>query len=131
MKKQISLHFTIKDQSIEKVKSLLNEFLKLPENADVTGINIENSHLNHCFLPEHIVKEKGFSNEIYDDILNNFDDKTCWFGQSGICIDEDRHLMLTKLKESNGTAIFVGDIKEGVHLENVLVKTMGINIIEL
>ena len=85
------------------------------------------SVLHHCFLPEKIVLEKGFPNDIYDEILHPmFEDKVCWFGVSDYGLEWDRKLMLENLKKLNGVAIFVGEIKEGVKEEYDICQELGV-----
>lgn len=135
MKTDVSIHFTIKDQTVEELNNKLvkyidenNEYL----NFDFSERTEPRSVLHHCFLPEKMVIEKGFSTDIYEDILHPTSEyKICWFGVSGCGLELDRKLMLENLAKLNGLSIFVGEIKDGVLEEFKLVKELGIEYIHI
>lgn len=132
----VSIHFTIKDQSIESISQKLNRFID--DNAkqlqfDFSYRTEPRTVLHHCFLPEKIVVEKGFSNEIYEAILEPLaEDKICWHGVSGdLGLVWDRQYMLENIKKLNGLALFIGDIKEGVKDEFDICQELGIHVIKI
>lgn len=130
MKTDVSIHFTIKGQTVEDINAKLDVYInnnqgKLP--FDFSERTEPRSVLHHCFLPEKVVKEKGFSTDIYTDILDPFSEqKVCWYGTSDYGLEWDRRLMLENLKKLNGLAIFIGEIKEGVADELQLCNELGV-----
>ena len=132
MKKDVSIHFTIKGQTIEEINNKLDNYLTFRQTVDFdfSEESSPRSVLHHCFLPEKEVIAKGFSNEIYEEILHPLsNDKICWFGVSDYGINHDRILMLENLAKLNGLAIFIGNINEGVATEYGLAKELGIECI--
>jgi len=133
MKRDVSIHFTIKEQSV----SLINDkFLKFIDDNqatlsfDFSERTTPRTMLHHCFLPEKMVIEKGFSNEVYEEILDRITEhKICWYGTSDYGLAWDRQYMLENLAKLNGLAIFIGEIKEGVLEELELAKELGIDIL--
>lgn len=137
MKKDVSIHFTTKAQSIEHLNKLLTTFCE-GENYnnpkfDFSEATQPRSVLHHCFLPEETVKEKGFSNEVYETILNpTSEHQICWYGVSGrLGLVWDRMYMLENIKKLNGIALFIGELKEGVLEEFEIAKELGIECIVL
>jgi hypothetical protein len=133
MKTDVSIHFTLKGQTTKEIAKKLDAFcdgenlnnpkFDFSERLEGAPRNV----LHHCFLPEKVVKEKGFPTDVYDDILDPFsEDKVCWYGTSDYGLVWDRRLMLENLKKVDGLAIFVGDIKEGVEEEYNIAKELGI-----
>lgn len=133
MKTDVSIHFTTKGQTVEEINTKLNDYIfKNNETMpfDFSEPSEPRSVLHHCFLPEKVVKEKGFSTEIYDDVLHpTSEQKVCWFGTSDYGLVWDRRLMLENLKKLNGVAIFIGEIKEGVREEYDLALELGVDIL--
>ena len=86
MKTDISIHFTTKGQDINGLNLKLDKWFT--ENQETLPFDFSErteprSVLHHCFLPESLVKEKGFSNEIYDVLLSSLaEDRVCWYGTS-------------------------------------------------
>lgn len=135
MKKDVSIHFTIKGQTVAELDKKIQDFIDANRDNlpfDFSESTEPRSILHHCFLPESTVKEKGFSNEVYEVILHSLCEiKICWFGTSQLGMEWDRRLMLENLKKLGGVAVFVGDIKEGVKDEYDIAKELGIDIIEI
>lgn len=131
MKTDVSIHFTTKGQTVEELNNKLDKWID--ENMgslpfDFSEPTEPRSVLHHCFLPEQVVQAKGFSNEIYDMILNpTSEQKICWNGVSDYGLTWDRRLMLENLKKLNGIAVFIGEIKDGVQVEYDLVRELGID----
>src|SRR6476620_1220640 len=130
MKTDVSIHFTTKGQTVEEINKKLDDYFRSNQDAllfDFSEKTEPRSILHHCFLPEKMVKEKGFSTQIYYDILHSIsENKVCWFGTSDYGLEWDRRLMLENLAKLKGVAVFVGEIKEGVADELKLVQELGI-----
>lgn len=133
MKTDVSIHFTTKGQTIEDLNRKFNDYIS--QNQDTLPFDFsEKSNprtvLHHCFLPETIVQERGWSNDIYDTILHpTSEHKVCWYGVSGYGLAWDRTLMLENLSKLNGVAVFIGDIVDGVKNEYDLCVLMNIDIL--
>ena len=136
MKTDVSIHFTLKGQTTKELSDKLDKYcsgenLKNPkfdfsERLNGAGRNV----LHHCFLPKLVLEKKGFSNEVYDDILDPFsENKVCWYSTSDYGLVWDRRLMLENLKKLNGVAIFLGEIKEGVEEDFSIANELGIECI--
>lgn len=132
MKKfDFTLHFTIKGQKVPDISSKLEDWLV--ENKEIIDLSERaegdpNVVLHHCFLPEKIVIEKGFSTDVIDLLNELAEDQVCWYGVDGD-LGMSRLLMLQNIKRLNGISIFVGEIKEGVKDEYDLAKEMGIECV--
>jgi len=122
-----TIHFTIKEQSLDVIKEKLNNFLK--ENKDNLVFD-ENTVLHHCFLPREVVKEKGFSTDLVDFLDTICPNQVRWFGVAPT-LEKSRLLMLNNLNGMDGSAIFVGEIKEGVKEELDLAMDCGVDIIQI
>lgn len=129
----VSIHFTVKGQTVSEINQKLDDWFNHIEGDlpfDFSETTEPVSALHHCFLPEKTVKEKGLSNEIYEDILHPFSErKVCWFGVSDYGSAHDRLYMLQNLQKLNGIALFIGEIKEGVKEEYDLCIELGIQTI--
>ncbi len=130
MKTDVSIHFTTKGQTVEEINKKLDQYFRENQHKllfDFSESTTPRSILHHCFLPEKLVIEKGFTTEIYDDILHSIsENKVCWYGTSDYGLVWDRLLMLENLKKLNGVAIFIGEVKEGVLEEFNIVKDLDI-----
>ncbi len=133
MKTDVSIHFSIKEQTIEELNNKFDNYIKKNQDNlpfDFSEQTSPRSVLHHCFLPEKIVEQKGFSTQIYDDILHpTSENKVCWFGTSDYGLEWDRRLMLENIAKLNGISIFIGEIKEGVKEEYDLAIELGIECI--
>jgi hypothetical protein len=133
MKTDISIHFTTKGQTIAEISAKFNDYITNNQNSlpfDFSEKSEPRSVLHHCFLPEILVKEKGFSNDVYDVILHpTSEHKVCWFGTSDYGLHWDRRLMLENLKKLNGVSVFIGNLVEGVKEEYDLCQELGIDCI--
>jgi hypothetical protein len=131
MKTDVSIHFTTKGQTVEEINTKFNDYISKNQQTlpfDFSERTEPRSILHHCFLPEKVVKEKGFDTAIYDDILHpTSENKVCWFGTSDYGLVWDRRLMLENLKKLNGVALFIGDIKDGVREEYELCQELNID----
>ena len=134
MKKDVSIHFTIKGQSVGEIAGKLENARKdglLPFEFSIEEQEVR-TVLHHCFLPEKLVKERKFSTEIYDRVLNPMTvHQVCWFDASHLGLLWSRKLMLENIKKTNGVAVFVGEIKEGVEEELRLAQNAGVEIIHI
>ena len=130
MKTDVSIHFTIKGQTVEDVNLKLDAYIE--DNKDTLPFDFSErttprSILHHCFLPKKQVIEHGFPTDIYTKILHPMSEhKICWFGTSDRGLEWDRMLMLENLAKLNGLAIFVGEIKGGVAEELQLCLELGV-----
>ena len=133
VKTDISIHFTIKGQTIAEINEKLDKYITENQGTlpfDFSESTTPRSILHHCFLPEKLVIEKGFSTEIYDDILHSISEhKVCWYGTSDYGLVWDRRYMLENLAKLNGLAVFIGEIKEGVQEELEIAKELGIDVL--
>lgn len=133
MKTDVSIHFTTKGQTVEELNNKFDKWIDENKSNlpfDFSEPSEPRSVLHHCFLPEKVVEEKGFSTEIYDTILNpTSEHKICWYGVSDYGLVWDRQLMLENLKKCNGIAVFIGEIKDGVKVEFDLVQELGIDYV--
>jgi hypothetical protein len=133
MKTDISIHFTIKGQTVSEINEKFDKYIKENQETlpfDFSEPTTPRTILHHCFLPEKMVKEKGFSTEIYDDILHSISEhKVCWYGTSDYGLVWDRRYMLENLSKLNGLAVFIGEIKEGVLEELELAKELGLDVL--
>lgn len=121
MKTNISLHFTPKLISLEQAKVLIEKALKLFPDQELT--------IHHCFLDRKFVESKGWDLSIVDylESLEKEHSVHWWMaGKSISDIDTQRSEMLGHMKESNGKAIFLGPIMEGVEAEYNLVNQYDI-----
>lgn len=130
MKTDVSIHFTTKGQTVQEINTKFNEYIRSNQESlpfDFSEKTEPRSILHHCFLPEKIVKEKGFATDIYEDILHpTSENKVCWFGTSDYGLEWDRRLMLENLAKLKGVSVFIGEIKEGVSEELKLAEELGI-----
>ena len=134
-KYDLTVHFTLKGQQVSEIDRKLTDWLKsenyqgqfdFSQRLDDEPRNV----LHHCFLPQRIIKEKGFSTEVWDFLEMVSDDIVCWHGVSGdLGLVWDRRYMLENLKKINGTAIFIGNIIEGVKEEYDIAQELGIDCI--
>ena len=133
MKRDISIHFTTKGQTVKEISEKFDNYFT--ENQETLKFDFSEptsprTILHHCFLPEKVVKEKGVSNGIYDDILHpTSEHKICWFGTSDYGLEHDRLYMLENLAKLNGLAVFIGKIKDGVLDEFKIVQDLKIDYI--
>jgi len=122
--KNYTIHFTIKDQSLEKIKEKLKKYLdKLPFQEKALAFH-------HCFMPRTLVEEKGFSTDLVD-VLDELciPDQIRWYNTTD-SIAESRRLMLNNIAQiPRAQALFIGEIKEGVKEEYDLAKQLGIDCV--
>lgn len=120
MRTDFSIHFTIKEQSIEQIEAALKQWNK-QTGFLVSMYDAGNPVLHHCFLPREIIKQKGFSESVVD-FLDSIEVSTVrWFSTTPN-IKTSRELMIQNLDRVKGVALFIGEIKEGVKDEWDLVS---------
>lgn len=122
--KNYTIHFTIKDQSLEEIKRKLQNYLNELPFQDMALA------YHHCFMPRKLVEEKGFSTDLVD-MLDELliPNQVKWYS-TGKDIEESRLFMLSNLKLiPKSQAIFVGKIEGGVKIEYDLAKQLGIDCV--
>lgn len=136
MEKQLdfSIHFTIKGQSVEEIFNKIKTFQK--ENPDALDLNYRPGDgvvpvLHHCFMRKADVQSRGFDTTLCDKLAELSQYSICWNGVSQNNLEEDRALMLRNLKKVGGTAVFVGNIIEGVQDEYNLALFTGCKILRI
>lgn len=132
MKTDVSIHFTIKDQPLDVIEDKINKWFRDGKHVvDFSERTEPRSILHHCFLPREIVIEKGFSEDLVDmlDMISEF--QVRWFNTHAYGLVWSRQLMLENLAKLGGTAIFVGEIKEGVKEEYDIAEKLGLDIIHI
>jgi hypothetical protein len=146
MKKyDISLHFTIKNQTVESVDKKFNEWLESDKyqgqfdfserSYKMDGVQMEydepRSVLHHCFLPKKTLIEKNIPLTVWDFLETVSEHIVCWYGTTldGDALVWDRRLMLENIKKTNGVAIFIGNMIEGVKEEYDIAVELGIDCI--
>lgn len=133
--KDVSIHFTIKGQTIQEVDKKFNNWIMCNSKNlpfDFSESTEPRTVLHHCFLPKKEVEEKGLSTEIYDIVLDpTAEQQVCWYNASEFGLVWSRRLMLENIAKLKGIALFIGEIKEGVLEEYNIAKELGINIIHI
>lgn len=117
---EVSIHFTTKTNSIVEIREKLFN--------DIRYQNLKDSdNLNHCFLPREEVEKREFSLDCVDFLEEILDTTTIWF--TSLAFLQDRRAeMIDFIKKSNGVAIFVGDIIDGVRAEFDYAVKQGLTI---
>lgn len=137
MKKyDLSIHFTIKGQTVAEIESKLNAWLdsdKYLGQFDFSEKDEEEPRtvLHHCFLPKKVVEQKGWSTDVWDFLETISEDIVCWNGvwNDGDALVWDRVMMLRNIIRTDGISIFIGNIIEGVKEEYDIAQEMGIECI--
>jgi hypothetical protein len=137
MKKyDLSIHFTLKGQTVEQIDQKLNNWLDsdkyqgqfdFSENDEDEPRNV----LHHCFLPKEKVIARQIGTEVWDFLDTISEHIICWNGvwNDGDSLCWDRRLMLENIQKVNGISIFIGDIIEGVKEEYDIAVELGIDCI--
>ena len=137
MKKyDISIHFTLKSQTVEQVDEKFSKWLDsdnyqgqfdFSENDEEEPRNV----LHHCFLPKEKVIARKIGTEVWDFLDTISEHIICWNGvwNDGDSLYWDRRLMLENIQKINGISIFIGDIIEGVKEEYDIAQELGIECI--
>lgn len=137
MKKyDISIHFTLKSQTVEQVDEKFSKWLDsdnyqgqfdFSENDEEEPRNV----LHHCFLPKEKVIARKIGTEVWDFLDTISEHIICWNGvwNDGNSLYWDRRLMLENIQKINGISIFIGDIIEGVKEEYDIAQELGIECI--
>lgn len=124
---EASIHFTIKGQTIEEIEGAFNEWYM---NQTIVDFGTGYTRLNHCFLTREQVTERGFDTGVVDMLDKLAVNQTRWMDEHSL--EEapiQRTAMMKHMEESNGVAIFVGAIIEGVKDELLLCDNiMRVNI---
>ena len=137
MKKyDLSIHFTLKGQTVEQVDEKFSKWLDsdnyqgqfdFSENDEEEPRNV----LHHCFLPKEKVIARKIGTEVWDFLDTISEHIICWNGvwNDGDSLYWDRRLMLENIQKINGISIFIGDIIEGVKEEYDIAQELGIECI--
>ena len=152
--KNLSIHFSIKDQTIEEVRELYKKFVEenlelslslggyTEKEANAASIvplserSSKDTPLNayhvahHCFLPKELLDKKNIPLTVpffFEGIEGT--PSVCWYGNTDLGIERDREAMIRNIKLSNGVCVFLGKIEGGVQIEYDLAKKWGCNII--
>lgn len=121
----VSVHFTTKGQSFESLNVLL---AKLATTCQPNFEFTEGTVVLHTFLPKDTVIAKGYGTDIYDKLLDPyFPMQYCFYVEGAL--EDSRINTLRTIKESNGCAIFIGNITEGVKIEYDLAIEMGVRVL--
>lgn len=120
-----SIHFTIKDQPLKRINELYEKMVATFDRAP----NVLNPLviMHHCFLPEWIVAEKQLPTDLIEFLDSITRHQVRWF-QTSKHLHEARALMMMNLQRLGGTAIFLGEIRDGVESEYSIAKSLGIEI---
>lgn len=118
--KDVSLHFTIKDQSIDAVKQAI----------EASGIDLAKVKVHVGFLTPAQVEAKGFGTEL-NDYLGTLGAELVYYSEEGKELAEMRTELLTAIKTVKGQAIFVGALVEGVADELTEAKELKVSILEI
>ena len=137
MKKyDLSIHFTLKGQTVEQVDEKFSKWLDsdnyqgqfdFSENDEEEPRNV----LHHCFLPKEKVIVRKIGTEVWDFLDTISEHIICWNGvwNDGDSLYWDRRLMLENIQKINGISIFIGDIIEDVKEEYDIAQELGIECI--
>lgn len=122
-----SVHFTLKAQSLDEIKSKLGKWLAA-SNKRITPHTV----LHHCFLPREVVIAKGFDTSVVDYLDELAPNQVCWYNASPKGLGVSRFLMLQNLQRVGGTALFVGKVQDGAseeydHLSMMQIKNVLIS----
>lgn len=126
----VSIHFTLKGQSLDDVKTKLTEWFKSESGKKRVDLSDKDTVLHHCFLSRKEVLELGFSTDVVDYLESLCGNMVNWKYVSD-SLHKSRELMLENLKRLDGLAIFVGDIVDGVFEEYDIVFSKGVNVMIL
>jgi len=136
MKKDISIHFTIKAQSLEVINQKLSDYFS--QNQESLAFDFSEAYANgdrcvlhHCFLPRRVVESNGFDSGLVDSLDElGGENQVCWHYASDD-LGMSRVMMIENLYRLNGLAVFVGDIKEGVESEYHLALERGVETLHI
>lgn len=138
MKKyDVSIHFTLKNQTIEEVERKFDDWLKSDKyigQFDFSENDIDNEPrniLHHCFLSKEKVIVRNIGMEVWDFLDAISEHIVCWSGVGGehMGITWDRIYMLQNIKKVDGIAVFIGDIIDGVAEEYAICQDQKIDCI--
>ena len=136
--KNISFHFTLKEQTIEEVRTAYHAFIDAnPElSLSLGGYSKEEANkrtdayhvANHCFLPKDLLekKEKPLDVPLFFESISMH--TLCWYGSTGLGVEYDREAMFRNIKLSNGICCFLGKSSKGVEKELLLAEKWGCEI---
>lgn len=120
---EISLHFTLKDQELTVIQDTLN-------NEPAFNTIKAKSNLNHCFLSLQEVITRELPIDVIEYLNSVADTTTEWFVDMD-SLPEQREAMLNHIKDSNGIAIFVGDVVDGVLEEWNICMEKNISVLHI
>ena len=138
MKKyDVSIHFTLKNQTIEEVERKFDDWLKSDKyigQFDFSENDIDNEPrniLHHCFLSKEKVIVRNIGMEVWDFLDTISEHIVCWsgVGDEHMGITWDRIYMLQNIKKVDGIAVFIGDIIDGVAEEYAICQDQKIDCI--
>lgn len=128
MKKDFSIHFTIKGQELATIEKAFHKFMNGHPLLNEENFGVR-SHT--CQLPRKVVEEKGFNLGIIEFIESLTDGNDVnWFFACAT-LEMSRNQMLETIKRLDGVSIFVGEIRDGVAEEYKTAKELGIETIEI
>lgn len=132
-----SIHFTLKNQSIERIMELFYSYFKNNDiinlNNTYTDINDSIIVLHHCFLPKYqnfkVHDDKENVYKFIDDLNEN---QIAWNVDYTKKYNENLRDMLEHIKIVEGCSIFIGDItNSSVYNEYIYAKKNKLNIIRI
>jgi len=136
--KNISIHFTLKDQSIEAVREAYAKFVNAhPElslslggySEDEANSRLDAYHVpHHCFLPKLLLEKKGYPLDVPFFFESVAPYPVQWYGTTTLGPEEDRNAMIRNIKLSDGICLFLGKIEGGVQKEIELAEKWGCTI---
>lgn len=131
MKKDFSIHFTIKGQELQSIEKAFDKY-QSDTNCHLLDLSEDNSiRLHTCFLPRKTVEEKGFDTALVDFLDTLTDANNINWYNACDTLGMSRLQMLKTIERLGGVAVFIGEIKEGVLDEYNLAKEIGVHIIEI
>ena len=109
------------NDAIEKLKKAVQEVVESYVRDNKSDITF------HCFLPKEDVIKKGWSTEVYDELLEPYFGNLVCMNYVNKPINVNREDLFKTLKAMNGVAFFVGAIVDGVQDEFEMAKRHSIH----
>lgn len=131
MKKDFSIHFTIKGQELSEIEKAFDKY-QTDTNCHFLDLSEDKSiRVHSCFLPRKTVEEKGFDTGVCDFLETLTDGNNInWFNADDT-LGMSRIHMLKTIERLGGICVFIGEIKEGVAEEFKLATEIGCQIITI
>lgn len=131
MKKDFSIHFTLKGQKLEDIEAAFDKWQE-ETNCSLIDLSEDNSiQIHHCFLTRQEIEDKGFDTGVADFLDSLTDDNNINWSKASETLGYSRLLMFRTLNRLNGVCIFIGDIKDGVKEEFDLATCMELEIVKI